>query len=346
MGEPSHTTPGTTTAPMNGADILVECLIRHGVEVVFAYPGGARMPIHQALTQVAKTGSAPSCRGTSRAAASWPRATPAPPARSASASPPAAPARPTSSPASPTPRWTRSRSSPSPARSARTVIGTDAFQETPIVEVCRAITKHHYLVTRTEDIARVMKEAFHIATHRPARARSSSTCPRTCRSRTIVPDCDPPMNLPGYRPLPQGDARPNSKPVHRGDPREQEADHLRRRRHHRRRRRGRAARRSPSRPASPSASTRARPRQLPGRPLPVPANARHARHRLLQLRGQRRRPAAGPRRPLRRPRDRQGQRVRQARQDRPHRHRPVRDQQEQVRPRPDPRRREARARRT
>ena len=44
------------------------------------------------------------------------------------------------------------------------VIGTDAFQETPIVEVCRAITKHHYLVQTPEDIARVVKEAFHIAT--------------------------------------------------------------------------------------------------------------------------------------------------------------------------------------
>src|SRR5262249_24252658 len=44
------------------------------------------------------------------------------------------------------------------------VIGSDAFQETPIVEICRAITKHHYLVTRTEDIPRVVKEAFHLAT--------------------------------------------------------------------------------------------------------------------------------------------------------------------------------------
>jgi len=50
------------------------------------------------------------------------------------------------------------------------VIGTDAFQETPIVETCRPVTKHHYLVTRTEDIARVVKEAFHIATTgRPGR---------------------------------------------------------------------------------------------------------------------------------------------------------------------------------
>jgi acetolactate synthase I/II/III large subunit len=39
-------------APMTGADILVESLIRHGVDTVFAYPGGASMPIHQSLTKV------------------------------------------------------------------------------------------------------------------------------------------------------------------------------------------------------------------------------------------------------------------------------------------------------
>src|SRR5438552_19088563 len=37
---------------LSGADILVQCLINHGVNVVFAYPGGASMPIHQALTRV------------------------------------------------------------------------------------------------------------------------------------------------------------------------------------------------------------------------------------------------------------------------------------------------------
>src|SRR5262245_59788301 len=37
---------------LSGADILVQSLIRHGVEVVFAYPGGASMPIHQSLTKV------------------------------------------------------------------------------------------------------------------------------------------------------------------------------------------------------------------------------------------------------------------------------------------------------
>jgi acetolactate synthase-1/2/3 large subunit len=39
---------------MNGAEILVAALEREGVEVIFAYPGGASMPIHQALTRSAK----------------------------------------------------------------------------------------------------------------------------------------------------------------------------------------------------------------------------------------------------------------------------------------------------
>src|SRR6478735_2398556 len=45
------TTKRTALALQSGADILVECLVRHGVDVVFAYPGGASMPLHQALTR-------------------------------------------------------------------------------------------------------------------------------------------------------------------------------------------------------------------------------------------------------------------------------------------------------
>ncbi len=79
------------------------------------------------------------------------------------------------------------------------VIGSDAFQETPIVEVSRPITKHHYLVTRTEDIARVMKEAFYLATTgRPGPIIVD--IPKDQQNRVIVPDYDPPLNLPGYNP--------------------------------------------------------------------------------------------------------------------------------------------------
>ena len=82
------------------------------------------------------------------------------------------------------------------------VIGTDAFQETPIVEVCRGITKHHYLVTDVDDIARVMREAFHIATTgRPGPVLVDM--PKDVQLAAIVPDYDAPMNLPGYH---RGDA--------------------------------------------------------------------------------------------------------------------------------------------
>jgi acetolactate synthase-1/2/3 large subunit len=43
------------------------------------------------------------------------------------------------------------------------LIGNDAFQEVDIVGITRPCTKHNYLVTKTEDIARIVKEAFYIA---------------------------------------------------------------------------------------------------------------------------------------------------------------------------------------
>src|SRR6185312_13421071 len=78
------------------------------------------------------------------------------------------------------------------------VIGTDAFQETPIVEVCRGITKHHYLVTDVADIARVMKEAFLIATTgRPGPVLVD--VPKDVQQAKTVPDYDCEMDLPGFQ---------------------------------------------------------------------------------------------------------------------------------------------------
>lgn len=86
------------------------------------------------------------------------------------------------------------------------VIGTDAFQETPIVEVCRGITKHHYLVTKVEDVPRVMKEAFHIATTgRPGPVLVDM--PKDVQMNSCEVDWDVPMNLPGYQPS----KHPNAK---------------------------------------------------------------------------------------------------------------------------------------
>ena len=44
------------------------------------------------------------------------------------------------------------------------VIGTDAFQETDMVGVSRPVVKHSYMVKKAEDIPRIVKEAFYVAT--------------------------------------------------------------------------------------------------------------------------------------------------------------------------------------
>src|SRR5215467_10860175 len=189
---------GQTNEPMMGSDILVQCLMRHGVEVVFAYPGGASMPIHQALTRVSsrlRTILPRHEQGGGFAAEGYARSTGRVGVCVATSGPGATNLVTCLADA-------KMDSTPLVAITGQVgtpVIGTDAFQETPIVEVCRAITKHHYLVTKTEDLPRVMKEAFHIAsTGRPGPVLVD--VPKDVQMQSIVPDYDPPMNLPGYRP--------------------------------------------------------------------------------------------------------------------------------------------------
>jgi len=187
--------PGTL---QSGADIFVQCLLNHGVDTIFAYPGGASMPLHQSLTRVAdklRTILPRNEQGGGFAAQGYSRSTGKVGLCMSTSGPGAtnfvtclADAKMDSVPII---AITGQVSTP--------VIGTDAFQETPIVEVCRAVTKHHYLVTRTEDIPRVVKEAFHLAvTGRPGPIIID--LPKDVQLRQIVPNYDPPMNLPGYKP--------------------------------------------------------------------------------------------------------------------------------------------------
>src|SRR5215467_1459348 len=148
-------------APRTGSDIMVQCLLNHGVEVVFAYPGGASMPIHQALTQVQsrlRTILPRHEQGGGFAAEGYARSSGKVGVCVATSGPGATNFVTCLADA-------KMDSVPLVAITGQVgtaVIGTDAFQETPIIEICRAISKHHYLVTRTEEIPRVLKEAFHI----------------------------------------------------------------------------------------------------------------------------------------------------------------------------------------
>src|SRR5437660_7049537 len=180
-----------------GADILVQCLINHGVDTVFAYPGGASMPIHQALTRFSsrlRTILPRHEQGGGFAAEGYARSTGKVGVCLATSGPGAtnfvtclADAKLDSVPII---ALTGQVGTP--------VIGSDAFQETPIVEVCRGITKHHYLVTNVKDVARVMREAFHIATTgRPGPVLVD--LPKDVQNAKIAPDYDAPMHLPGYR---------------------------------------------------------------------------------------------------------------------------------------------------
>ena len=190
--------PHTSETFVSGADVVIESLVRHGVDVIFAYPGGASMPLHQSLTRYRdqlRTILPRHEQGGAFAAQGYARTTGRPGVVMATSGPGALNLVTAIADA-------RLDSIPMVVLTGQvgtSVIGTDAFQETPMVEVCRGITKHHYLVTDANDIARVMREAFQIATTgRPGPVLVD--LPKNIQLTQLVPDYNAPMRLPGYHP--------------------------------------------------------------------------------------------------------------------------------------------------
>ena len=182
---------------MTGAEALVACLVREGVEVVFAYPGGASMPIHQALSHE------PSIRtilprheqGGAFAAEGYGRVTGRVGVCMSTSGPGA------------TNMITGIAdafldSIPMVAITAQVgsgLIGTSAFQETDVFGMTAPIVKHSYLVTSLESIPRIVKEAFYIArTGRPGPVVID--IPKNFQEGRFVPDFEQSMDLPGYTP--------------------------------------------------------------------------------------------------------------------------------------------------
>jgi acetolactate synthase-1/2/3 large subunit len=150
---------------MFGRDILVEALEREGVEVIFAYPGGASMEIHQALTKSKIRTILPRHeQGGSFAAEGYARATGKAGVCMGTSGPGATNLVTAIADA-------YMDSCPLIAITGQVnqnMIGRGAFQETDIIGVTLPIVKHSYLITDINDIPRIVKEAFYLAqTGRP-----------------------------------------------------------------------------------------------------------------------------------------------------------------------------------
>src|SRR5687768_7967862 len=145
---------------MTGAQILWDCLVRQGVEVVFGYPGGAILPAYDAMLDYPiRHILVRHEQGATHMADGYARATGKVGVAVATSGPGAtnmvtgiATAMMDSSPIVCITGQVGSR-----------LIGSDAFQETDITGVTLPITKHNYLVTRAQDVARAVREGFAIA---------------------------------------------------------------------------------------------------------------------------------------------------------------------------------------
>ncbi len=147
-------------AAMFGRDILVEALERENVEVIFAYPGGASMEIHQSLTKSKIRTILPRHeQGGSFAAEGYARAT----GRAGVCMGTSGPGATNLVTAIADAYMDSCPLIAITGQVNQNMIGRGAFQETDIIGVTLPIVKHSYLVTDVNDIPRIVKEAFYIA---------------------------------------------------------------------------------------------------------------------------------------------------------------------------------------
>src|SRR6201997_4856818 len=180
-----------------GAEILWACLKREGVKYVFGYPGGAILPTYDALTKYDihhvlvrhEQGATHMADGFARAsggvgvaiATSGPGAT--------NMVTGIATAMLDSSPIVCITGQVGSK-----------LIGSDAFQETDITGVTLPVTKHNYLVTQANEVARTIREAFYVArSGRPGPVLVDITKDAQQTSCEFDWEAAKPQ-LPGYRP--------------------------------------------------------------------------------------------------------------------------------------------------
>ena len=185
---------------MSGSEILVACLEREGVDTIFAYPGGASMEIHQALTKSKKirTVLPRHEQGGAFAAGGYARATGRAGVCMATSGPGA-----TNLVSGIADAYMDSVPLVSiTGQVPQAMIGKGAFQETDFFGMTLPIVKHSYLITDINDIPRIVKEAFYIAqTGRPGPVVID--LPKNIQQARTQPVFPTEVNIRGYNPFPK-----------------------------------------------------------------------------------------------------------------------------------------------
>ncbi len=159
----SKSESGAGSREMTGAEMVVQALIDNGVTDLFGYPGGAVLPIYDELHQQDSVRHllVRHEQGAGHAAEGYARSTGKPGVLLVTSGPGATN---TVTPLQDAlmdsiPLICITGQVPTP------LIGSDAFQECDTVGITRPCTKHNWLVSDVNDLARVLHEAFHVATH-------------------------------------------------------------------------------------------------------------------------------------------------------------------------------------
>ena len=181
---------------MNGAQIVVEALKRQGVEYIFGYPGGACMPIFDALVDAPKQKIilVRHEQGATHMADGYAKATGKTGVVLVTSGPGAT--------NTVTGILTAQMDSvPLVILTGQTItpnLGKDAFQEADVFGVTMPIVKHSYLVRDVKDLSRVVNEAFHLAsTGRPGPVLVD--LPKDVVSNEWDEDFTADLDLPGYQ---------------------------------------------------------------------------------------------------------------------------------------------------
>ncbi len=205
-GARSHGAAAHAPVKVTGAQALVLALERVGVDVVFGIPGGAVLPAYDPLLDSKQIRHilVRHEQGAGHAATGYAQATGRTGVCMATSGPGATnlvtPLADAYMDSVPVVAIT--------GQVATSLIGTDGFQEADISGITYPITKHNFLVTKPEDIARTIGEAFHLAsTGRPGPGLVDSA--KDAMQATTEFTWPVPFDLPGYHPV----TRPHSRQV-------------------------------------------------------------------------------------------------------------------------------------